>query len=391
MNARLRIALLLALALVAVVAAACSSGNGDPAPVSPAATQPPAAAAPSEPTPDPSTPPFDRVSEPAPVESVKVVISDTDPADVSLTVVTLLNSSSCSDFEGFQQTFEGDTITITMTNLVVAPGQLVACTMDIGYVETTIPVRALLTPGQSYNVVINGQLTNGFTVREDTGREMVSAPAPVQSVKVITSDTDITEVSLALVSTLPMGSSCSSFAGYDVARDGSFIRITMTNRQVAPGVLAPCTADLPSIETTIALGNNFAVGQTYRVIVNDMLTNEFTARDPEAQDMKVALAPIEAVEVLILESFPPQYNVVVASRLPLGSSCSRHYGFDVARRFANTIEITVNNLEVTAENVPCTRDLPVVQTTVPLGSDFQSGETYKVIVNGEVTEEFTAQ
>ncbi len=383
MNARLRIALLLTLALVAVVAAACSSGN-TPTTTPPSATQPPAA---TEPTPVQTAPPIEMVSAPAPLESIKVV----NGANVSLEVVTLLNSSSCSSFEGFQQTLEGNTINITMTNLVVAPGQLVACTMDIGYVETTIPLGDGIAVGQTYNVVINGQSTNGFTVSEDTGRDMVNAPAPVQSVKVITTDTNITDVSLALVSTLPMGSSCSSFAGYDVTRDGSFIRVTMTNLQVAPGVLAPCTADFGYVETTIPLGSDFEVGQTYRVIVNDKLTNEFVARNPDAQAMKIALAPIEAVEILILESFPPQYNVVIASRLPLGSSCSQHYGFDVARKFANNIEITVSNLEVAADNVPCTRDLPVVQTTVPLGSDFQLDETYTVTVNGDVTKEFGAQ
>jgi hypothetical protein len=51
----------------------------------------------------------------------------------------------------------------------------------------------------------------------------------------------------------------------------------------------------------------------------------------------------------------------------------------------------VYNPVVAAENVPCTRDLPVVQTRIGLGTDFQSGETYKIVVNGTVTDEFVAQ
>ena len=49
------------------------------------------------------------------------------------------------------------------------------------------------------------------------------------------------------------------------------------------------------------------------------------------------------------------------------------------------------NLVVAAENVPYTRDLPVVQTRIGLGTDVQSSETYKIVVNGTVTEEFVAQ
>ena len=395
MNGTLKVTLLLTLAMVAMLAAACSSGAPDTTTQPPSGGAQPIATAPAEPTPstgEPSTSsPPEMVSKPAQIQSVQVITSDTDPARVSLEVISILNSSSCSEFEGFQQTFDGNRINIALTHLVVAPGQLVACTADIGFIETTVPIRGLLTPGETYQVAVNGNVTNGFVARDANKGGWVTAEAPVETVNVFTSDTDITDVSLVLVSRLPMGSSCQQFAGYDVARDGTIIRVTMTNLQVAPGVLAPCTADFPAVETTIPLGNDFEVGQTYRVVVNNKPTNTFLARDSEGQAMKVVPAPIEAVEVLMLESFPVQYNVVIAFRLPKGSSCSRHYGFDIARDFSTTIRITVNNLEVAADNVPCTRDLPIVKTTIALGTDFQSGETYTIVVNGDVTEEFVAQ
>jgi len=62
------------------------------------------------------------VSKPAQIQSVKVITSDTDPTDVSLEVISILNSSSCSSFEGFTQTLDGNTINVTLTHLVVAPG-----------------------------------------------------------------------------------------------------------------------------------------------------------------------------------------------------------------------------------------------------------------------------
>ena len=95
--------------------------------------------------------------------------------------------------------------------------------------------------------------------------------------------------------------------------------------------------------------------------------------------------------MIILESFPPQYRIKVISNLPRGSSCSRFNGYDVARPSANTIEVSVTHLEVAEDNVPCTRDLPVVETMVSLGSGFQSGEEYTVTINGQVSETFKAQ
>lgn len=395
MNTRFGTTLPMAIALLTIIAACSSGSTQTPASTPPSAGAQPIATAPAEPTPDPGDPTTpadpDMVSKPAQIQSVKVIVSDTDPTDVSLEIISILNSSSCSSFEGFTQTLEGNQINVTLTHLVVAPGQLVACTADIGFIETTIPIQAALTPGESYEVVVNGNVANGFVARDTNRGGWVTSPAIIETVDVITSDTDVTDVSLVLISSLPMGSSCSQFAGYDVDRNGNVIRVTMTNLHIEPGVLAPCTADLPIIETTIPLGNDFEVGQSYSVIVNDKLTNTFLARDPEGQAMKLALAPIEAVEVLFLESFPVQYNVVITSRLPRGSSCSQHYGYDVARGFDITIAITVYNLEVAAENVPCTRDLPVVQTRIGLGTDFQSGETYRIVVNGTVMEEFVAQ
>ena len=102
-------------------------------------------------------------------------------------------------------------------------------------------------------------------------------------------------------------------------------------------------------------------------------------------------SPIETVEVIVSESRPPRYSVNVVSRLPAGSSCSVFNGYDIARSFANTIQINVTHLEVLEENVPCTRDLPAVETEIPLGADFISGEEYTGIVNNQLTRVFTAQ
>jgi hypothetical protein len=99
------------------------------------------------------------------------------------------------------------------------------------------------------------------------------------------------------------------------------------------------------------------------------------------------LAPIESVEILILESFPPQYNLAVVSGLP--NSCVS-FGYYNMARDGDTIRVEVTNLEPAEPDVACAEIYRTVQTVISLGSEFESGKTYTVIVNN-MTETFVAQ
>jgi hypothetical protein len=249
-----------------------------------------------------------------------------------------------------------------------------------------------LTAGETYTVVVNQEVTNSFLTRDKGTSDWVMKASPIETVEVVASESDPPQYSLNVVSRLPAGSSCSEFNGYDIARRfAGRIEVTVTHLEVAPGEVVPCTADLPAVSTEIPLGSDLAAGEAYTVIVNGEVTTSFTAGDPEGRDMVVKESPIEHVEVVILESFPPQYRLKVISRLPRGSSCSQFNGYDVSRPFANTIQVRVTHLEVAETNVPCTRDLPVVETEIPLGIDFRSGDEYTVTINDQVTETFVAQ
>jgi len=104
------------------------------------------------------------------------------------------------------------------------------------------------------------------------------------------------------------------------------------------------------------------VGETYTVTINEGITILFAAQDDVALAMVGKEPPIENAEVAEIDG---GYLLTVASRLPLGSSCSRFNGHEINRRFADRIEVTVTHVEVAAENVPCTADLPVVVTDIP--------------------------
>jgi hypothetical protein len=101
----------------------------------------------------------------------------------------------------------------------------------------------------------------------------VLKPAPIHELEVRIADSAPLQYSLRVVSGLPGG--CAELAGSEVAIDGTTIRVTVSNRVPAPGLLVPCTAIYGYAESTIALGGcaDFTSGTTYMVLVNDERTS----------------------------------------------------------------------------------------------------------------------
>ena len=102
-----------------------------------------------------------------------------------------------------------------------------------------------------------------------------------------------------------------------------------------------------------------------------------------------ALAPIESVEINVAESDPPQYFLVVVSGLPNG--CVQFDDYYIERLDEiNSINVQVINSVPTDPDLVCTQIYGMVETNVPLGSDFEPGNKYTVTVN-DVVETFVAQ
>ena len=98
-------------------------------------------------------------------------------------------------------------------------------------------------------------------------------------------------------------------------------------------------------------------------------------------------APIEGVEVLDMEGSPPQYSLAVASGLPNG--CVSFAGYRLERD-GDIIRIEMVNWKPADPQVTCAQVYGTVETMIALGSDFESGKMYTVVVN-DVTETFVAQ
>ena len=172
--------------------------------------------------------------------------------------------------------------------------------------------------------------------------------------------------------------------GYDIV-----VRVTLTQPPPTPWAI-PCHEQVVELDTVEPIGTSLEPGQTYRVIANGLETTTFTIPEPSLRDTFIAVSPIESVEVMPLESDPPQYQLHVVSGMPKGSGCSQFNGYEIQRRESNRIDVAITHHEVADPFVACTADYPVVETLVPLGSDFEPGVDYTVSVNSETTRSFVA-
>ena len=102
---------------------------------------------------------------------------------------------------------------------------------------------------------------------------------------------------------------------------------------------------------------------------------------PSSSRREEVLAPIDGLDVSVLESSPLQYMLTVRAGLPSGcAEKNRHE----TRRVAETINVTVLNW-MPAGSPPCTMIYGSYELNINLGSDFRRGTTYTVSVNDKKT------
>ena len=188
------------------------------------------------------------------------------------------------------------------------------------------------------------------------------------------------------------GEDCVGLGASEAAvEDGYVVRAAVTVRQT-PG--ASCGDGDGETEALLPLDADLALGERYHVVVNDVHTSTFSLPREGFPESALTQSYITSAELLVLEKWPPAYQVLVTAELWQGSGCSQLNGYDIARRTPNTLDVTVTHHYVTANNIACTADIAVEEFTIALGEDFVSGETYTVNINegeGGVSVPFTAQ
>ena len=111
-------------------------------------------------------------------------------------------------------------------------------------------------------------------------------------------------------------------------------------------------------------------------------TNETVVwRDQRAYDpgLVQVMAPIERADMLIMESFPPRYSLLVVSGLP--NACVSYGGYTLNRDFGS-IRVDMFNWKPSDPQIACAEIYRTVETVIPLGSDFDPDASYTVDVNG---------
>jgi hypothetical protein len=212
------------------------------------------------------------VEEPAPVESVAIEVTGTEPATADLVLVTGL-PGGCYSFKGYTLEREGDTFQVMATN--VKPGdENLVCTMIYGTKTTRIPLTGEIEVCGTYTVVVNGE---SFSARamvpgeecedstSDNDGAMLEEPAPIESVVIEAQITEPVQANLVVVSGLP--NACYSFGSYRISREGDTFQVQVSNLVPDNPTLA-CAELYRTVTTEVPLEGEIEVCQTYTVEIN---------------------------------------------------------------------------------------------------------------------------
>ncbi len=184
---------------------------------------------------------------------------------------------------------------------------------------------------------------------------------------------------------------CARPGSQGLEMDGNDIRVRVTLMQPPPTPWAiSCDEERIELDVVEQVRADLEPGQTYTVIVNDQVTAAFTLPAPDLGHTIIAESPIESAD-LVTSDGPAGYSLHVVSRLPKGSRCSPFDGYEITRGAGNTIDVVVTHREVVEGPIPCTADLPVVETLVPLGGGLEPGVEYTVSVNSGKVGSFVAR
>ena len=305
----------------------------------------------------------------APIADVGVQVVGPDPVQYFLDVRAGV-PDTCHAFDRIETQREGTEITVAVINRVSTRDA--ECTEIQRVALHSVALGSDLEPGTTYTVLVNERELS-FT----TQAAPVEVYAPIENVTVHPLKSDPPQYFLEIQAGLP--NACHTFGRTEVQRSGTEITVSVIN--LIAVVDAVCAQVFEPAPHLLPLGTDFEPGVTYTVRVNDWETS-FTT---EAVSIEVS-APIEEVEILVLETDPPQYFLEVTSGLP--DAC---HTFDRIETERSGTEITVTVINrVATGDVMCAQVYETVSNTVALGTDFETGVTYTVRVN-DVSLTFTAQ
>lgn len=116
----------------------------------------PPVASPPMASPPMASPAPGRVAVPAPIDDIRVVIRESSPPQVSLTIRAGL-PSGCAERGSYSVGRSGDTFIVTVLNTMPAGNPV--CTMIYGMYDVTVDLGSQFTAGVTYTVRVNDRTT----------------------------------------------------------------------------------------------------------------------------------------------------------------------------------------------------------------------------------------
>ena len=157
------------------------------------------------------------------------------------------------------------------------------------------------------------------------------------------------------------------------------VRLTLMQPPETPWA-APCDDEVVELDTVHHIGTRLTSGQQYRVIVNDIETTTFTLPKSGLRDTVSLNRQSKARKCS--HQKPCRFNIICEScRFARGSGCSQSNGYEIRRRSPDEMDVAITHHEVDDPFVVCTADFPIIETIVPLGSDFEPSVEYSIDVN----------
>ena len=206
--------------------------------------------------------------------------------------------------------------------------------------------------------------------------DLVEAPVRVISANLIANEPELMLRVVYLQSTVEgcgrPGSKTLEVKGTDVIAEITLMQPPLTSWAI------PC--DENEVEEVLLLKTSLSRSKGYRIMVNGKETATFTLPDPALGNTRLAESLVRDFEIEKAGGDPLGYQARVVSGRPSGS-CTRINGYEVSRQKPKLIEVKITHHQVSDANVMCTKDFPITETVVPLGSDFEAGTEYTVKVN----------
>lgn len=211
--------------------------------------------------------------------------------------------------------------------------------------------------------------------------ETTEGKARVESIDILILESFPVQVHVVAKGNLPDG--CSRIDKIDRERKGDTFEITISTARIAEAL---CTEALVPFEETIPLDVLGLAAGTYTVTVNEVSDTFELAMDnvpqtgdsgPQGGEIISGTAPVDSIEINILESMPVQLSVVIRGNLP--DSCTT---ISRPEEMRNGDTISLNLITERPADAVCTQVLTPFEETVLLDIEGLPAGVYTVAVGG---------